>query len=203
MARRKKPTFNKKTLIGIGIASAVIGTYFLAGEKIKKLFVKDDEDQNDQQPVQPVIAPVVPATRDVAPVVQTQTILQTEGLNPDKRLSKGSDGEEVKRIQTIINDTYYLNNKKPGVQSNEYGSFNFPLKTDGKWGDGTNNAVKMNFKFFRDNGYMTLDQARYSWAYSRGYYGASFPDGLRSSSRYQRYADAFKLGQIDKQKTRK
>jgi hypothetical protein len=66
MARRKKPTFDKKTLIGIGIVSALIGTYFLAGEKIKKLFVKDDEDQNDQQPVQPVIAPVVPATRDVA-----------------------------------------------------------------------------------------------------------------------------------------
>jgi len=132
MARRKKPTFNKKTLIGIGIASALIGTYFLAGEKIKKLFVKDDEDKNDQQPVQPVIAPVVPATRDVAPVVQTQTILQTEGLNPDKRLSKGSDGEEVKRIQTIINDTYYLHNKQAGVQTNEYGSFNFPLKTDGK-----------------------------------------------------------------------
>jgi hypothetical protein len=203
MARRKKPTFNKKTLIGIGIASALIGTYFLAGEKIKKFFVKDDEDQNDQQPVQPVIAPVVPATRDVAPVVQTQTILETEGLNPDKRLKKGSQGEEVKRLQIQFNDVYYDKDTKAGPYKGDYGTFTFPLKTDGKWGDDTEKALKHAYSFYRDKGYLTLDQGRYAYAYTKGYIGSAFPPSLRSSSRYQRYADAFKLGQIDKQKTRK
>jgi hypothetical protein len=202
MARRKKPTFNKKTLIGIGIASALIGTYFLAGEKIKKLFVKDD-DMPDIIPPKNLVTPAPGPAPAPAPVVQTQTILQTEGLNPDKRLSKGSQGEEVKRVQIQINDINYDRGYKSGKRTNNFGSFNFPLTTDGIWGDNTEQAVKYSFDFYRDKGYLTLDQARYAYAYTKGYEGRAFPPSLRSSSRYQRYADAFKLGQIDKQKTRK
>jgi hypothetical protein len=197
---------NRKFLVA-GIAAAVIGTYFLAGDKIKSLFKKDETPLPPYEP-KPVIAPTpAPATvKTPAPVTIVKEVIvpgpDANTFDPDKRLLKGVKGNEVQRIQIIINDMFNKSGKKPGTITGFYTGLKWqhPLTTDGEFGDQTEKAAKETFKFFRDKKYLTLDQARYYWSYWLGYNGFDFPDSLRSSSRYQRYADRFKTGQIDKQK---
>jgi hypothetical protein len=196
---------NRKFLV-VGIAAAVIGTYFLAGDKIKSLFKKDETPQPPNEP-KPVIAPTTVQTPTTVTVVKDVIAPATDGpgFDPDKRLFKGVKGNEVERIQIIANYLANLFNVKSYdaiVYGKNYGTVNFPIKVDGDFGNNTERAViAVRGKAYIDAGYTTLDKMRYEYAYWSGYYGKEFPDSLRSSSRYQRYADAFKTGQIDKQKS--
>ena len=187
---------NRKFLIAGGLA-AIAGIYFLAGDKIKSLFKKDTNDQMN--------TPIAPAPD---PTIINQPILTpgtgTDGLDPDKRLRKGVKGQEVKRIQIIANYLANLFGKKNAnvkVDGKDYGIVNFPLDTDGNFGENTHKAmILLRGKNYLDAGYSTLDKLRYEYAYWSGYYGKDFPNSLRSSSRFQRYSDAYKTGKIDAQK---
>jgi hypothetical protein len=187
---------NRKFLIAGGVA-AIAGIYFLAGDKIKSLFKKDTSDQMN--------TPIAPAPD---PVIINQPILTpgtgTDGLDPDKRLRKGVKGEEVKRIQIIANYLANLFGKKNAnvkVDGKDYGIVAFPLATDGNFGENTHKAmILLRGKNYLDAGYTTLDKLRYEYAYWSGYYGKDFPSSLTSSSRFQRYLDAYKTGKIDAQK---
>jgi hypothetical protein len=149
--------------------------------------------------------PIAPAPD---PTIINQPILTpgtgTDGLDPDKRLRKGVKGEEVKRIQIIANYLANLFGKKNAnvkVDGKDYGIVTFPLATDGNFGENTHKAmILLRGKNYLDAGYTTLDKLRYEYAYWSGYYGKDFPDSLRSSSRFQRYSDAYKTGKIDAQK---
>jgi len=192
---------NRKFLIAGGLA-AIAGIYFLAGDKIKELFTKDSSDQLDIPTKDAVIAPAPD------PIIINQPILTprtgTDGLDPDKRLRKGVKGDEVKRIQIIANYLANLFGKKSAnveVNGKNYGTVNFPLQTDGDFGENTHKAIILiRGKNYLDAGYTTLDKMRFEYAYWSGYYGKDFPDSLRSSSRFQRYSDAYKTGKIDAQK---
>lgn len=189
---------NRKFLL-VGVAAAAVGTWLLAGDKIKALLKKDETPEPPKLPEPQVKAPA-PVT-----IVQPVTVTSNEnGFDPDKRLFKGVKGNEVERVQIIANYLANLFGKKsatPIINGKNYGTVNFPLKIDGDFGNNTERAVLLiRGKNYLDAGYTTLDKMRYEYAYWSGYYGKEFPDSLRSSSRYQRYVDAFKTGQIDKQK---
>jgi hypothetical protein len=186
---------NRKFLIAGGVA-AIAGIYFLAGDKIKSLFKKDTIDQMNT-PITPTPDPIINQ-----PILTPGT--GTDGLDPDKRLRKGVKGEEVKRIQIIANYLANLFGKKNAnvkVDGKDYGIVTFPLATDGNFGENTHKAmILLRGKNYLDAGYTTLDKLRYEYAYWSGYYGKDFPNSLRSSSRFQRYSDAYKTGKIDAQK---
>ena len=192
---------NRKFLIAGGVA-AIAGIYLLAGDKIKDLFKKNTSNQLDILTPNAVIAP------GPSPVIISQPIVTpgsgTDGLDPDKRLRKGVKGDEVKRIQIIANYLANLFGKKSAsvqVNGKNYGTVNFPIATDGDFGENTNKAIILiRGKNYLDAGYTTLDKMRFEYAYWSGYYGKDFPDSLRSSSRYARYSDAYKTGKIDAQK---
>jgi hypothetical protein len=186
---------NRKFLIAGGLA-AIAGIYFLAGDKIKSLFKKDTSDQMNT-PITPTPDPIINQ-----PILTPGT--GTDGLDPDKRLRKGVKGEEVKRIQIIANYLANLFGKKNAnvkFDGKDYGIVTFPLATDGNFGENTHKAmILLRGKNYLDAGYTTLDKLRYEYAYWSGYYGKDFPNSLRSSSRFQRYSDAYKTGKIDAQK---
>ncbi len=185
---------NRKFLIA-GVAAAAIGTWLLAGDKIKAILKGEKEPPSLPEP-EPTPAP---AQAIVQPKI-VQQVTTTESIDLDKRLLVGVTGNEVERLQTILNDFGYKLKLKQG---NTYGTgkkYIFPLKVDGNFGEQTYNAAYNNLNFLRDKGYITLDEARYDWAYFLGKNGFDFPDSLRSSSRYKRYADRYKTGKIDAQK---
>jgi len=193
---------NRKFLIA-GIAAAAIGTYLIAGDKIKALLKKDETPEPPTIDPQPVIAPVQSTT----PVTVVQQVVEptaSNTFNPDQRLKKGDKNDLVKRLQIILNDIYYSEGYKNGefknILDDNYniiGSVTIPIQVDGVFGNITDLALKGQSQFYKDNNYITIDQARLMWAYVRGINNKSFPDSLRSSSRYQRYADKYKAAKID------
>jgi len=195
MARRRKQPINKKVLIGVGIASALIGTYFLAGDKIKSLFKKDDTDQQpDLVPSPDLVLPQqqLPAstTGKVYPPAQQDT-----GYDINKKLRPGSKGEEVKRLQFIINSIAAA--RKTNSFSDSGKKVNFPLNPDGDFGNNTNLGSLFAFDIFKSQGYITLDQARKKMAYIFGYRQLQFPSSFVGTKNEKQYQDSYKAGQID------
>lgn len=188
---------NRKFLIAGGVA-AIAGIYLLAGDKIKDLFKKDTSDQLDIPTPDAVIAPAPDPVIINQPIVTQSN--DTDDINLDKRLLVGVKGNEVKRLQMIINDQLSKIGYKKGDNPESGKQFTYPLTTDGNFGVQTYNASFSLFPFFEKKGYITLDQARYDWARYYGTQGFEFPPSLRNSRRYERYATAYKTGKIDAQK---
>lgn len=108
-----------------------------------------------------------------------------------QRLTKGSKGDNVKRVQTIINDVASLR------KQNEINGVQLPLKIDGNFGANTEKVAKTIFTKYKESGYITVNQARSKWAFSRGYYNQVFPQALVNSKAYNYYQDQYKLGKIE------
>jgi len=193
MARRRKQTINKKVLIGVGIASALIGTYFLAGDKIKSLFKKDD-DMPDIIPPNDLVTPQ--EIQGSTPVqVNPPAQQDTGGYDIDKKLRPGSKGEEVKRLQFIINSI--AGARKTNSFTDAGKKVNFPLNADGDFGNKTNLGSLFAFANFKSQGYITLDQARKKMAYIFGYRQLQFPSAFVGTKNEKKYQDSYKAGQID------
>lgn len=119
---------------------------------------------------------------------------ETKPLKIDEfkqRLVKGSKGENVKRIQTILNDIASLR------KQNKINGVNMPLKVDGDFGANTEKVAKNIFTKYKESGYISVNQARSKWAFSRGFYDQSFPQSLVNSKAYNLYQDQYKLGKIE------
>jgi hypothetical protein len=189
--RRTARTVNKnKYFILAGIAAAGLGIYFLAGDKIKQLF-KPDQDEETPKLDNKVVINNTPA--EAAPVVESKD----PGLNIDKQLRKGSGGEEVKRLQYIIN---FIAGYRGATKYKTPSGYvvNFPIKADGDFGANTQaGSFFISPIFFKERGYLTLDQARKKLAYIAGYYDKNFPSSLVGLKRYADYQTAYKSGQID------
>lgn len=108
-----------------------------------------------------------------------------------QRLTKGSKGDNVKRVQTILNDVASLR------KQNEINGVQLPLKIDGIFGANTEKVAKAIFTKYKESGYITVNQARSKWAFSRGYYNQVFPQALVTSKLYDLYQDQYKLGKIE------
>jgi hypothetical protein len=199
--RKKKTTGifapkNRKFLIA-GVAAAAIGTYLLAGDKIKGLFKKDEIE-----PILPPIAPaIVPVQLAPAPAPNAGGgggggKSEPAGLDINKKLRKGTQGEEVKRLQFIIN---YIAGFRKSTSYKTPGGFtvNFPIGTDGDFGNGTQAGAYFIAPSFKTDGFITLDTARKRLAYIAGYYNKPFPSELVGTKNYNKYQDEYKSGQID------
>jgi len=184
---------NKNTLIFLGIAAAAVGTYLLAGDSIKKLFKKDPENF---PPSLPEIGPTIPG---VTPGTPTVTTPEPPGLDIDKKLRKGSSGEEVKRLQFIINYIASLRGAKAFKTPSGY-TVKYPISSDGVFGSDTQAGSYNISPQFKDLGFITVDMARKKLAYLAGYYDKPFPSELVGTKNYSEYQTAYKSGQIEAQK---
>jgi hypothetical protein len=192
--RRKGLTAKQKKqlYIGAGVAAALIGTWLLAGDKIKSLFTKDSDAGGEltQLPAQDQI--LIPGGQGSS----QQAAPEPSGIDINKKLRKGSKGEEVKRLQFIIN---YIAGYRGTSKYKTPGGYtvNFPIKTDGDFGNNSQAGAYFISPQFKDQGFITLDQARRKLAYIAGYYGKPFPSELVNTKNYKEYQNAFKGGQID------
>jgi hypothetical protein len=193
--RKKSLTAKQKNglFIGAGIAAALIGTWLLAGDQIKSLFTKDNLTNDPKLPAKdPILIPGGQgATKPAAP--------EPAGIDIDKKLRKGSQGEEVKRLQFIIN---YIAGYRGSSKYKTPGGYtvNFPIKADGDFGNNTQAGAYFISSQFKDLGFITLDQARRSLAFIAGFYGKPFPSELVGTKNYMDYQNAYKGGQIDANK---
>jgi len=185
---------NRKFLIAGGIA-AIIGTYLLAGDKIKGLFKRDTSDQDtpsmDQFTQMPAFEPAIITGTPAAP--------KKDGLDIDKKLRKGSKGEEVKRLQFVIN---YIAGLRKTTSYKTPGGYTvkFPIASDGDFGSNTQAGAFFIAPSFKNDGFITLDTARKRLAYIAGYYDRPFPSELVGTKNYNVYQDQYKTGKIDAQK---
>jgi len=196
--KRKKPVLNKKVLIGIGIASALIGTYFLAGDKIKSLFKKDDQSNDELNPPPNVLPPApVINNASVPTIVTTPSVPKPDTIDINKKLRKGISNakDEVIRLQFIIN--YIAGLRKTTSYKTPSGYVvKFPIKADGDFGNNTQAGAYFISPEFSKQGYITLDQARNKLAYVAGYYQKPFPSELVGTKNYNKYQESYKSGQI-------
>jgi hypothetical protein len=191
---RKKGLLTKKNTLFItaGIMAAGIGTWLLAGDKIKSFF-KPDEDENQPPQITP---PTAPKGGGGGNGGSTPKAPEPSGLDIDKKLRKGSKGEEVKRLQSIIN---YIAGLRGSTSYKTPSGFTvkFPISSDGDFGNGTQAGAYFIAPSFKNDGYITLDKARQRLAYLAGYYNKPFPSELVGTKNYNKYQDNYKTGAID------
>lgn len=191
---------NRKFLLA-GLAAAAIGTYLLAGDKIKALFTKDQTPEPPRIEPQPVIAPQPVIVPQQIVTQTTPPIVTGEPLDIYKPLKPGVTGEEVWRLQYIINDIAGLRGTKSYNPKNNLGKpVKFPILQDRIFKDQTNSGTLFIDPNYSDKKYTTLDIARNKWAYIRGYYGVGFPSSLENVANSQKYRDSYKTGEIDRSK---
>lgn len=185
---------NRKFLIAGGIA-AIIGTYLLAGDKIKSLFKRDTSDQDTPSIDLPTQMPAF----EPAIITGTPAAPKKDGLDIDKKLRKGSKGDEVKRLQFVIN---YIAGLRKTTSYKTPGGYTvkFPIASDGDFGNNTQAGAFFIAPSFKNDGFITLDTARKRLAYIAGYYDRPFPSELVGTKNYNVYQDQYKTGKIDAQK---
>lgn len=188
---------SKNQLIGVGIASALVGIYFLAGDKIIAIFKGDKDDTPDTTPVVPGATQTLLPPSTAGGGVPAPVTAPVASLDINAKLRKGSKGTEVKKLQYIIN--YIAGFRGSGSYTTPSGyKVNFPISVDGDFGSGTQAGAYFISPEFRTQGYITLDQARKKFAYLAGYYRKPFPSELVGTSNYKKYQDSYKAGEIQK-----
>lgn len=199
MSSKRKTTskglFTKKNapFIAAGVLATIAGVYFFAGDKIAGLFEKNND--------MPDIIPPKEFTQGNGggggggqlpkPSQPTES-----GIDLNKKLRKGSKGDEVKRLQYIINYIAGFRGTTSYKTPSGY-TVKFPISTDGDFGSGTQAGAYFIAPSFKNDGFITLDTARKRLAYLAGYYQKPFPSELVDSKNYKVYQDQFKTGQID------
>lgn len=191
---RKTGLFSKKNTLYIvaGVLAAGIGTYLLAGDKIKSLFKGEkDEDMPDIIPPKEITQGGGGGGGGTKP-----TAPEPAGLDITKKLRKGSQGDEVKRLQFVIN---YIAGLRGSTSYKTPGGYTvkFPIGTDGDFGSGTQAGAYFIAPTFKNDGFITLDKARERLAYIAGYYNKPFPSELVGTKNYNKYQDNYKTGGID------
>lgn len=191
---RKTGLFSKKNTLYIvaGVLAAGIGTYLLAGDKIKSFFKRDEEEQ----PKIPEQTPSPTSGGGGGGGGTKPTAPEPAGLDITKKLRKGSQGEEVKRLQFVIN---YIAGLRGSTSYKTPGGYTvkFPIATDGDFGSGTQAGAYFIAPSFKSDGFITLDKARERLAYIAGYYNKPFPSELVGTKNYSKYQDQYKTGGID------
>jgi hypothetical protein len=191
---RKTGLFSKKNTLYIvaGVLAAGIGTYLLAGDKIKSLLKGEkDEDMPDIIPPKEITQGGGGGGGGTKP-----TAPEPAGLDITKKLRKGSQGDEVKRLQFVIN---YIAGLRGSTSYKTPGGYTvkFPIGTDGDFGSGTQAGAYFIAPSFKSDGFITLDKARERLAYIAGYYNKPFPSELVGTKNYSKYQDNYKTGGID------
>ena len=198
MATRKKP-INKNYLILLGVGAAAVGTWLLAGDSIKKLF-KGSTEPPAIEPQMPVInLPAGTAQPKPKPVETKEVDTTGDVYDITEKLKPGSKGSGVGRIQLIINEIAVIRGDQ-GFTANNGQKIKFPLDQDRDFGNATNLGALYAFPSYKENGFITLYNARLRWCYLKGYYNRPFPTSLANTKNLEEYQAAYKAGQIDKAK---
>ena len=195
MATRKKP-INKNYLILLGVGAAAVGTYLFAGDAIKKLFKGSTEP--------PALEPEIKVIQSPAGTAQPKTETKEKDTSGDlydirEKLKPGSKGSAVGRIQLIINEIANIRGDQ-GFTANSGQKIKFPIDQDRDFGNQTNLGALYAFPSYKENGFITLYNARLRWCYIKGYYNRTFPSSLANTINLDDYQAAYKSGQIDKAK---
>ena len=180
----------KKQLGFIGVAAAAAGLYFFAGPQIKNLFKRKTDETETGEIETPM--PTLPAGT-VTPTVISKN---EDSIDINKKLRKGSQGNEVQRLQYIVNYVAALRGTTSYKTPSGY-TVKFPISTDSDFGSDTQAGVYFSFDTFKNTGYITLDQAREKLAYIAGYYDKPFPSELVGTKNYAKYQTRYKAGEID------
>jgi hypothetical protein len=194
-ARRNSAPATKRNLILLGVAAAAVGTYLFAGDAIKKLLKLDGPDFiEDKTPVQ--LPSVTPKNGTPTPSAQPAAKPEPPGIDINRKLRKGINSGEVTRLQFIIN---YIAGLRKATSYKTPGGYtvNFPIKSDGDFGNNTQAGAYFIAPSFKDNGYITLDEARKRLAYIAGYYDKPFPSELVGTKNFKEYQTSYKSGEID------
>lgn len=191
-----KKSINKNYLILLGIGAAAVGTWIIAGDSIKKL-LKGGEAQL------PALEPEIKIITKPAGTAQPKPTkeVDTSGDLYDirEKLKPGSKGSGVGRIQLIINEIANIRGDQ-GFTANSGQKIKFPISQDRDFGPATNLGALYAFPSFKENGFITLYNARLRWCYLKGYYNRTFPSSLANTINLNDYQAAYKSGQIDKAK---
>lgn len=192
---RKTGLFSKKNtlFIAAGVIAASVGVYLLAGDQIKNLFKGNKPEEEEEQQNQPQLPPKQGGGGGGG---GQQSAPEPAGLDIDKKLKKGSTGDEVKRLQYIINGIAGLRNTTSYKTPAGY-TVKFPISADGSFGSDSQAGAYFIAPAFKDQGYITLDQARKRLAYIAGYYDKPFPSSLVSTKNYSEYQTSYKSGVIE------
>ena len=179
---------NRRFLL-LGIGAAAIGTYLLAGDQIKALLMPENEQTPTPTPEETPTP--TPTTKPIGSGVQNEP-----QIDVNKKLKKGVQSSEVARLQFIINSIANLRGttsyKTPGGYT-----VNFPIKTDGDFGNNSQAGSYFIAPSFKTDGFITLETARNRFAYLSGYYNKPFPSELVGTKNYSRYQESYKNGAID------
>ena len=182
----------KNNMIILAVGTGVIALGFFLYPTLKNLFKKKETSEEiDTIEIETTTAPDQSTSG-----TETKGTEKKETIKPKidefaQRLTKGSKGDNVKRVQTILNDVASLR------KQNEINGVQLPLKIDGNFGANTEKVAKAIFTKYKESGYITVNQARSKWAFSRGYYNQVFPQALVTSKLYDLYQDKYKLGKIE------
>jgi len=197
MATRKKP-INKNTLIFLGIGAAAVGTYLFAGDAIKKLL---KGGAAPQPALEPEIKLISKPAGTAQPKPKETKEVDTSGDLYDirEKLKPGSKGSAVGRLQLIINEIANIRGDQ-GFTANSGQKIKFPIDQDRDFGSQTNLGALYAFPSYKENGFITLYNARLRWCYIKGYYNRTFPSSLANTINLDDYQAAYKSGQIDKAK---
>jgi peptidoglycan hydrolase-like protein with peptidoglycan-binding domain len=181
---------NNMLIIAVGTGVIALG-YFLY-PTLKNLFRKKEKSAEiDTTETEITTAPGSSTSGTETTKTETKEITKPKIDEFSQRLTKGSKGDNVKRVQTILNDVASLR------KQNEINGVQMPLKIDGIFGANTEKVAKAIFTKYKESGYITVNQARSKWAFSRGYYNQVFPQALVTSKAYNLYQDQYRLGKIE------
>lgn len=196
MAIKKKP-INKNYLIFLGIGAAAVGTWLIAGDAIKKL-IKGDRELPSLEPAVN-LSPATSSSSQSKPTENKEVDTTGDVYDIREKLKQGSKGSGVGRVQLIINEIANIRGDR-GFTSNSGDKITFPIQQDRDFGKKTNLGSLYAFPSYRENGFITLYQARLRWCYLKGYYNRPFPSSLATTNNFDEYQAAYKSGQIDKAK---
>jgi hypothetical protein len=136
MAVRKKKKVDYTIWLLGAAAVGLLG--FVFKDDIKKLFIKS-EPFDDPEPINPVINPTIITGGGGSPAATTTTTpglsplgTPKENLNMDKALKIGDRGQEIAKLQQILNRISQITGKAK-------------VKEDGIFGDGTRSRLSQMF----------------------------------------------------------
>lgn len=115
----------------------------------------------------------------------------------DKKLTKGSKGDLVFKIQIAANKIAAARGKTSYFDKDKNKTIKFPIAQDKDFGTTTDSAAKFAFPSYRNSGYITVRKAREQWVRSFGHFKRPFPSELVNVSNY---ADLKKIYDINRAK---
>ena len=201
MARKTKKKLSPLKIGAIIIVGGGIG-YLLYSQVIKKYILKDDTPKNDDTPIIDDIPTLPPSNQPSAIGGGAGSAAAGAGgaapkVDIDKKLTKGSKGDLVFKIQIAANKIAAARGKSSYFDKDKNKTINFPISQDKDFGTTTDSAAKFAFPSYRNNGYITVRKAREQWVRSFGHYKKPFPTELVNVSNY---SDLKKIYDINRAK---